>query len=379
VLARSIHYRIDPGNRDARMRESAAWRWGPDAEAEGLRSGRADVKAVALLEPRRFEIQDRPVPTPEPGEVLIRVAAVGICGSDLHAYHGNQPFVTYPRVLGHELAGRIAGLGAGVVAFAMGDRVCVDLVINCGKCYPCRIGRPNCCVSIRVMGVHVDGGFAEYVTAPVGRVYKLPDELPDDQAAMVETLTIGCQAVARGEVAAGETVAVIGAGPIGLVAMLAAKARGAKVLVSDLLDRRLELATSLGADAVVNSGRESLGDGVARFTDGEGANVVVEAVGAVAAVEAAIEVVSAAGRVVLLGLGSKPVPIIPTTLIRKELDVRASRMNSRRFPEAIALAAKLTGPLGAMITHRLPLTSAPEAFSMLSASPESACKVVLKP
>jgi len=107
--------------------------------------------------------------------------------------------------------------------------------------------------------------------------------------------------------------------------------------------------------------------------------VVVEAVGAVAAVEAAIEVVSAAGRVVLLGLGSKPVPIIPTTLIRKELDVRASRMNSRRFPEAIALAAKLTGPLGAMITHRLPLTSAPEAFSMLSASPESACKVVLKP
>jgi L-gulonate 5-dehydrogenase len=337
------------------------------------------MKAVALLEPRRFEIQDRPVPTAGSGEVLIQVRAVGICGSDLHAFHGNQPFVTYPRVLGHEVAGQVAALGSGVDAVSVGDRVCVDLVINCGHCYPCRIGRPNCCVSIQVMGVHVDGGFAEYVVAPVGRVHRLPDSLPDDQAAMVETLTIGCQAVARGDVSSGESVAVIGAGPIGLVAMLAAKSRGARVVVVDLVDRRLELARALGADATINSGTTSLVEEVARFTDGEGANVVIEAVGAVAAVESAIEIVSAAGRVVLLGLGARPVPIVPTALIRKELDVRASRMNSRRFPEAIALASKLLGPLGEMVTHRMPLTSAREAFEMLSSHPESACKVVLRP
>jgi L-gulonate 5-dehydrogenase len=337
------------------------------------------MKAVALLEPQRFEIQERPVPTPGPGEVLIKVRAVGICGSDLHAYRGNQPFVTYPRVLGHEVAGQVADLGPGVDTLSAGDRVCVDLVINCGHCYPCRIGRPNCCVSIQVMGVHVDGGFAEYIVAPVSRVYRLPDSLPDDHAAMVETLTIGCQAVARGDVSTGETVAVMGAGPIGLVAMLAAKSRGARVLVVDLVDKRLELARTLGADAVVNSGTASLTDEVARFTSGEGANVVIEAVGAVSAVESAIEIVSAAGRVVLLGLGARPVPIVPTALIRKELDIRASRMNSRRFPEAIALASRLLGPLGEMITHRMPLTSAPEAFEMLSSHPELACKVMLRP
>ena len=337
------------------------------------------MKAVALLEPRRFDIQDRPIPTAGPGEVQIQVRAVGICGSDLHAYRGNQPFVTYPRVLGHEVAGQVSAVGEGVDTVTVGDRVCVDLVINCGHCYPCRIGRPNCCVNIRVMGVHVDGGFAEYIVAPVARVHRLPVELPDDRAAMVETLTIGCQAVARGAVSAGETVAVIGAGPIGLVALLAAKSRGARVLVADLLDARLTLAASLGADATVNSATTSLVDEVARFSDGDGANVVIEAVGAVPAIEAAIEVVSAAGRVVILGLASKPVALTPAVLIRKELDIRASRMNSRRFPEAIALAASLGEHLGKMITHRMPLTSAPEAFELLAAHPESACKIVLQP
>ena len=337
------------------------------------------MKAIALLEPRRFEIQDRPVPQRGPDDVLIKVRAVGICGSDLHAFHGNQPFVTYPRVLGHEVAGQVTAVGSDVGTLTAGDRVCVDLVINCGHCYPCRIGRPNCCVNIHVMGVHVDGGFAEYIVAPASRVYRLPDSLPDDLAALVETLTIGCQAVARGDVAAGETVAIIGAGPIGLVAMLAARSRGARVIVSDLLDSRLALARSLGAEAAVNSGTSSLADEVARFTAGEGANVVIEAVGVVPAVESAIEIASAAGRVVLLGLGSRPVPIVPAALIRKELDIRASRMNSRRFPEAIALATSLLGPLEKMITHRMPLTSAAEAFGMLSAHPESACKVVLQP
>lgn len=340
------------------------------------------MKTVVLVEPYHFEVQERPAPEPGPGEALLRVRVVGICGSDLHAYHGSQPFLIYPRVLGHELSAEIVALGPEFPAdrgLAVGDRVCVDLVINCGTCYPCRVGRPNCCVNIKVMGVHVDGGMAEMLTAPADRLYKVPDSIGDEEAALVEPLTIGCQAVARGDVASGETVAVLGAGPIGLVSLLAAKARGARVLISDLLDSRLDLARSLGAEVAVNSSRDDLGKAVADFTSGEGANVVIEAVGIPATVYAALDVVSAAGRVVLLGLGSKPVEIVPTALIRKELDIRASRMNSRRFPEAIDLIARARLPLGELITHRMLLASAADAFELLVRKPDEACKVILLP
>ena len=337
------------------------------------------MKAVVLVEPYRFVVEERPAPEPGEGEALVRVRVAGICGSDLHAYHGQQPFLTYPRVLGHEVAGEIAALGPGVSGVGVGDRVCVDLVINCGHCYPCRIGRPNCCVSIKVMGVHVDGGFAEFVSAPVSRIHRVPPELSDEEAALVEPLTIGCQAVTRGDVSDGETVAILGAGPIGLVSLMAAKARGARVLIADLLDSRLKLAAELGADATVNSGREDVAGAASRFTNGEGANVVIEAVGVPATVEAAIDIVSAAGRVVLLGLGSKPIGVVPTTLIRKELDVRASRMNSRRFPEAIELATCARLPLARLITHRMLLASAADAFDLLDRRPDEACKVILQP
>ena len=337
------------------------------------------MKAIVLTEPHHFEIQERPAPAPGEGEALLRVRAVGVCGSDLHAYHGHQPFVTYPRVLGHEVAAEVVALGPGAEGFAVGDRVCVDLVINCGRCYACRVGRPNCCVSINVMGVQVDGGLAEFLAAPTSRLYRVPDELADEEAALIEPLTIGCQAVSRGEVTSADTVAVIGAGPIGLVSLLAAKARGARVIISDLLDSRLELAVELGADAAIHSGRDSLAEAVATFTNGEGANVAIEAVGVESTVLAAIDVASAAGRVVLLGLGAKPVPIVPSALVRKELDVRASRMSARRFPEALRLATERKLPLRKLISHRMLLPSASDAFDLLTRRPEETCKIVLIP
>lgn len=343
------------------------------------------MRAVVLTEPYRFSTVERDRPTPAPGEALLRVRAVGICGSDLHAYHGRQPFLTYPRVLGHEVAAEVVALGESAQAEAIsrgisiGSRVCVDLVINCGTCYPCRVGRPNCCVNIQVMGVHVDGGFADYLTAPISRLYPIPDEISDDEAALIEPLTIGCQAIGRGEVAAGETVLVIGAGPIGLVSLLAAKARGARIIISDLIDSRLALARKLGAEKTVNTSTENLLEAVTAFTHGEGANVVVEAVGIPATVLSSIEAVSSAGRVVLLGLGQRPVEIVPTTLIRKEIDIRASRMNSRRFPEALDLVARARLPLADLITHRMSLAEASQAFELLSAKPDETCKIVLRP
>ena len=337
------------------------------------------MKAVVLAEPLHFVVEERQQPEPGPGEALLRVRAVGICGSDQHAYQGQQPFLTYPRVLGHEVCVEVVALGPTTTGYEIGQRVVVDLVINCGQCYPCRIGRPNCCVKVQVMGVHVDGGMAEFLTAPLARLYPVPVDLTDDEAALIEPMTIGCQAVARGEVAADETVLIIGSGPIGLVCLLAARARGARVIATDLLDSRLQLARELGAEATVNAERDSLPEALAELTHGEGANVVIEAVGVPATVESAIESVSAAGRVVLLGLGQKPVSFVPAALIRKEMDIRTSRMSARRFPEALRLVAAEHLPLARLITHRMLLASAADAFDLLARRPDEACKIVLHP
>jgi L-gulonate 5-dehydrogenase len=234
-------------------------------------------------------------------------------------------------------------------------------------------------VNIKVFGVHSDGGFAEYVAVPEGRLYRVPPQLSDDDAALIEPLTIGYQAVSRADVADGETVAIIGAGPIGVLCQLVAKERGARVLISDVLDEKLEFAREMGADAVVNSRRESLAERIRDFTAGEGANVVIEAVGLPQTVEAAIEVVSSAGRVVLLGLGPHDVRLRPADIIHKELDLRGSRMNSRRFGEAIELAATAGLPLQKLVTHHLPLDAVADAFRLFDESPAEVCKVVLQP
>ena len=337
------------------------------------------TKSALLVEPGRFEWQELAIPELLPGEALVQVQAVGICGTDLHGYRGTFPWLTYPRILGHEIGGRVVEVGPGVDGSLLDRPVAVEPTITCGHCYPCRVGRSNCCLSMRVRGVHVDGGLRGFVAIPADHLYPLPENLNAEDGALVEPLSIGCQGAWRGGVQAGETVAVIGAGPIGLACLLAAQEAGARVLVADLLDSRLALAEELRAEAVVNSGRQSLAAAVEQFSRGDGANVVIDAVGLPATLASAAEIVSSAGRLVVLGFGEHPLGIEIPLLIRKELDVRASRLNTGQFPRCISILARRRDDVRKLISHRFPLGDIDRAMALVDAHPEQTCKVLVRP
>jgi len=304
-------------------------------------------------------VEDRPVPRPSEDEVLIRVEAIGICGSDMHAYRGTQPFQTYPRVLGHELTGSVAQSGLGL---EVGQAVTVEPLLKCGSCYPCRQGRYNCCTSLKVVGVHVDGGMCEYISVPRSLVYPLPEGVPLDRGALCEPLAVGCQAVKRSRLAEDETVLIIGAGPIGLLTMQVARSKGASALIVDIDKDRLGLARRLGAEVTINAAEEDLDERVMELTDDDGPHVVIEAVGSEKTIIQAVNLVASAGRVVLLGLYDGALPFRPISLIRKELDLLGSRNSSGLFPEALELIRDGVVDVGGLITNRFPLEEAPRVF-----------------
>ncbi|MBA2521088.1 MAG: alcohol dehydrogenase catalytic domain-containing protein, partial [Chloroflexia bacterium] len=214
------------------------------------------MRAAVTTAPGTIEVRDRAEPAAGPGEALIRVERVGICGSDLHIYHGTSPYVAYPRTQGHEFAGKVVAFGSGYSGpVHVGDRVAVEPLLPCGECYPCRQGRSNCCAKLRVLGAHVDGAMCELIAIPTERLYPTGD-LDPELAALVEPVSIGVQAAARGQIGPEDTVMIFGAGPIGQAALLAATDRGARVMVVDRLASRLALARRLGAEATVEAGRE---------------------------------------------------------------------------------------------------------------------------
>lgn len=335
------------------------------------------MKCVVLRGPRDMIVEEREsASNPGPGHVLIEVKAVGICGSDIHAYRGTQPFQSYPRILGHELAGEVS-YPAG--RLSEGERVTMEPLLRCGKCYPCRTRRYNCCTELKVIGVHADGGMCNRLWVPSDLVYPLPKSVTLEQGALIEPTAIGCQAVGRSRLEAGETALVIGAGPIGLMILQVARARGAEVFISDIDPERLALGESLGAEEVINPREESLGTRLEEITSGEGPVVVFEAVGSEATIKQALNVVSAAGRVVIVGLCSGGVELQPSLFIRKELDLLGSRNSSGRFPEALGLV--LDGKVRAreLITHRFPLEMAPRVFEEIDQGRIKPVKALLLP
>lgn len=335
------------------------------------------LRCVVLKNPREMVLEDRPLPAgPTKGWALIKVKAVGICGSDIHAYRGTQPFQTYPRIPGHEMSGVLA---RPTSRLREGQLVTVEPLLRCGKCYPCRQGRYNCCVHLKVMGVHADGAMCEYVRVPERLVYPLPEKIPADQAALCEPVAVACQAVKRARVVSEDAVLVIGAGPIGLLVVQVARAQGAKVFASDIDPDRLRLAERLGADATINAKRQDLSDVLKGLTDGDGPNVVVEAVGSEPTISQAIEVVSAAGRVALVGLMGDTMPFKPITLIRKELDVLGCRNSSGMFQEAIRLIADGQVNVVHLITHRFSFDEGPQVFRRIDEGQIRSMKTILFP
>lgn len=338
------------------------------------------MKAIVVDEPFKIRIAEVAKPViSAPDQVLIKVICGGICGSDIGIYNGTNSLATYPRIIGHEFGGEVVEVGSAVKNVKVGDKVAVDPVNSCGKCYACTHGRHNVCNTVEVTGVHRDGGFAEYVVAPEASVYKIDTtKVPEDLLCMVEPYSIGMEVSYRGQITKGDKVLVMGSGPIGIAVMQVAKSKGAEVMMTDLLDKRLERAKDMGADRTVNVSKEDLKQAVLDFTDGEGMPVVVDTVCSVNSLPQAIDLTCPAGRVVTLGLVNKPSAIAQVDFTKKELDVVGSRLNNYRFKEVIEGFESGVLTPEKMRSKSFPFTEVEEAIKSIKEHPEDVCKVVLK-
>ena len=333
------------------------------------------MRAAIFDAPFAIRMADAPKPEPRAGEVLVRVKAAGLCAGDLYIYTGKNPYVSYPRIGCHEISGVVEACGPGTNGPAVGTRVVVDPFIGCGHCYPCRVGKRNCCANLTIVGVHREGGFADFVAAPVHNLNLVPDKLTAFEAAFAEPVAIGVQGCRRGMVTADDTVLVLGAGPIGLAIVEVARAHGAKVYATDISSERLAIAADLGATPI--AGDDGLQQRVLDITNGEGMPVVMEATGAPSAMEQTIDLVAAGGRIVILGLVKKGQGITFPGLdfTRKEVTILGSRASVDCFPEALDLLAsgKIHYP---KIASSFALSEAPVVFAKLADNPMALHKAV---
>jgi 2-desacetyl-2-hydroxyethyl bacteriochlorophyllide A dehydrogenase len=288
-----------------------------------------------------------------PGEAIVRIRRIGICGTDMHAYKGNQPFFTYPRVLGHELAGEVERVAASDPAgFQVGDQVCVIPYLHCGTCIACRNGKTNCCTSMKVMGVHVDGGMRELIAVPTTHLIRT-EGLTLDQAAVIEPLSIGAHAVRRSELQTGETVLVIGAGPIGLGVMAFAKHRGAKVIAMDINEERLAFCEAwAGVDHSVNA-LQNPKERLAELTGGDYPTIVFDATGNARSMSGAFEFVAHGGKLVYVGLVKADISFNDPEFHKRELTLLGSRNATMEDFNQVAEALR-SGAIDVerYITHR---------------------------
>lgn len=337
------------------------------------------MQAFQVRAAHDYSLADIEFPQAAPGEVLVRVAFAGICGSDMHIIHGDNAFARFPRITGHEFAGIVEAVGDGVDDVAIGERVCIDPVISCGDCYPCRIGRPNVCTSLEVIGVHRNGGFEEQVSVPVGNVHRLPEGLGLDAAALVEPYTIAANVLDRMQPLPGDRLMIFGAGVIGLTILQVARAQGIDdITVTDVMDARLETARELGATRTFNGQHDDIEAAVREITGGEGMPLIADAACVPALLSQIVRMASPAGRIGLLGFNPTPSDLVQLEVIKKELTIVGSRLNNRKFPEVIELmASKRLDPL-ALVSHRLPLAEMPGAIDMLDHHPEKARKVLIQ-
>ena len=321
------------------------------------------MKAVQIREPGAIELVERAEPSVPRDHVLLRIERVGYCGSDLAAFRGQNPLVTYPRIPGHEIGATVADVGPDVGAsMKIGQRCLVMPYANCGSCLACLQHRPNCCLRNKTLGVQTDGAMCEYFAVPAGRILT-SDHLTLSQLALVEPLSVGFHAVARGSVVANEAVAVIGCGAIGLGAIIAACAASARVIAIDIDDAKLQTAKQCGAHQVVNSATGQVIDELAELTDGHGPHVVIEAVGSPICYRQAVEAVGAGGRVVYIGWAKQAVEYDTVPFVFKELDIRGSRNALRRdFMNVMDAFSRGLVPDDVLITRSCDVASAPQAM-----------------
>ena len=337
------------------------------------------MKAIKVIEPFKVEIVD--VPKPEiknDDDVIVRITSGGICGSDIGIYNGTNSLATYPRLIGHEFGGIVTETGKNVTSVKAGDKVAVDPVISCGHCYACRIGRHNVCSTLEVMGVHRDGGFAEFVCAPEANIHKFHKDFDESFLGLVEPFTIGVEINRRGQITKGDKVLIMGSGPTGIAAMQVAKRNGAEVIMTDLVKERLDKALSMGADEVVLVSEENLEERLLKFTDGEGIPVIVDTVCIPSSFEQSVQLACPAGRIVVLGLKNVPSQITMADITKKELTIAGSRLNNNCFDEVIAGFEDGTLHPEQLMTKSYNYKDIMEALTMITEHPQDVLKLVLK-
>ena len=345
----------------------------------------ASMKALVLKEYKRFSYEDVPSPEPKPGEVLVTVKACGICGSDVHGMDGSTGRRRPPIIMGHEAAGVIAEIGQNVKGWRPGDRVTFDSTIYCGECDFCRRGQINLCDRRRVLGVSCEdyrqhGAFAEMVAVPQHVLYRLPDNLPFEHAALAEPFSIALHALRRTTVAPADKAVVVGAGMIGLALVQALRLAGCREIISvDIAADRLELAGRVGATHLVNSAKENARESILQATGGQGADVSFEAVGVTATVELALNCLRKGGATVLVGNVAPKIEFPLQIAVTRELTISGSCASKGDYPDCLAGLASGQLQAAPLISASSPLAEGASWFERLYRKEPGLIKVVLKP
>lgn len=336
------------------------------------------MKAVQIVKPKELRVIDIEKPVIDgKNNVLIKMTAAGICGSDMGIYHGTNAAATYPRIIGHEMVGRVDEIGPDVKHLKVGDRVIVNQVTSCGHCYPCRIGRGNVCDNLAIRGVHIDGGYREYMAVPEADCYILPESLSDTDAIMIEPTTIGIQSCTRAQLEKDDMLLIFGCGALGSTILKVARLLCDNIIVADISDDRLHEAMQNGASHVINPLKEDIIAKVKEYTYGHGSTVSIDSACTKDSLITLLKATGNAGRVMTMGFSIAPTEVNQFLITSKELDVRGSRLQNKMFGKAIELINEGKLDLRGAVSHTFPLIKAQEAFDFNDSHDPSIRKIAL--
>jgi len=337
------------------------------------------MKQQVMTEPGVIEFRDIPCPAPAANEVLVKIKRIGVCGSDIHVYHGKHPFTSYPVTQGHEVSGEIAALGDQVSGFAVGQKVTIEPQVTCGRCYPCRHGKYNLCENLKVMGFQTTGTASEYFAVDASKVTPLPDSMTFDQGAMIEPLAVTVHAAKRFPEMRGANVAILGCGPIGLLLAQSCKALGAaKVLITDISDYRLSLAETCGVDKTVNTLRQNFGDAMVETFGPDKADVIYDCAGNNTTMDQAIQYARKGSTIILVAVFAGPATVDLAVLNDHELDLNTTMMYRHEdYVDAIRLVSEGRIRLEPLMSRHFAFADYLQAYRYIDANRETTMKVLI--
>lgn len=337
------------------------------------------MKGIQIVKPEELRVVEMEIPQlNETDNVLVKIKAAGICGSDVGIYHGTNAAATYPRIIGHEMVGEVVETASTARKVKVGDRVIIDQVKACGHCWACRHDRPNVCQRLQVRGVHIDGGYREYMAVPDADCYLLPDGLRYEDAVLIEPTTIALQACSRAQIAPDDEILILGVGALGARMLSIVKLSGAKIIVADVVDARLQEALENGADHAINLLNEDLGERLKEYTtDAYGPTLSIDCACTKDSLGTLVGVTGNAGRIITMGFSVAPTEVTNFGITSKELDIRGSRLQNRKFQTAIDLIREYRIDLDHKISHTFHFLDAQKAFDFNDTRDPSIRKIVL--